>query len=501
MDGEDVFEDMATQIGLETDDDNRAAYAREPMETGYFIWKPEGSAVAIEVHPDVMDGIARDISESAGTEVGGLLLGTVISHGAETGRALVRIDRFHRVPCAHAAGPEYILDEGDLEGLERTAAAVLDGGELTAVGLYRSHLRLGLEIEPSDSELIDRYFHEPFDLILLIKPEADGDMSGSFSVYGADSLMRQVGGAFPYHFRQTPSDANAFTPPTLRSRRLVPDFVPETVKPAEYRITGEPEAGPREPGPDLETPRANWTKWWPLPASLLVAGASLWLLLSPTPGRIGTSPAAPAVSKTEVARPLGLFAAKTGDAWRVSWNPNATALRDARSVQLFVREGDEQTRIDLPPQALASGAYEYKPLANDVMFRLEVTDKAGHVSAESFRFEREIPPPAPATGTPPPAVQKAPKATAPRATHKVPPTIPDSVRSRITGTVVVEVRVRIDSRGRVVSATPLGKRRGGLDSYLAGRAVEAARMWRFDPARENGKPTTGEQTIRFTFTK
>ena len=71
--------------------------------------------------------------------------------------------------------------------------------------------------------------------------------------------------------------------------------------------------------------------------------------------------------------------------------------------------------------------------------------------------------------------------------------MPASVRPRIKGTIPIDVRVHIDDRGRVTSAAPVVKRRTGLDAYLAGRAVEAARLWRFEPARENGKAVAGDR--------
>jgi hypothetical protein len=495
-----------------------------------FIWHPADSRLSIDVHPDVMDGIARDVLESLdggprGTEVGGLLLGSVdrTPDGAAVDRTTIRIERFHRISCGHTMGPEFILDQGDRAGLLKAASEILeasgaDGSELSAAGIYRSHMRKGLQLENSDLELIDAYFHDTFDVLLLIKPQSGREVTGQFYVRGEGdecSGMQPVGTTFPYQVDQ----ARTFSPPTLRSRRLIPDFVPEIVEPShraeaepvkqDARIPDLPEAPVSEDR--HESTRADWKKWWPLPASLLVAGAMLWMLLAPPGHREAPAPA-PAASKTEQktepARPLGLYAATSGSSWRVSWNPNATALHDARSVQLFVREGDEQSRINLSPQDLASGTYNYKPSGNNVTFRLEVTESSGLISAESFHFVREVAPapavvPAPVAPKAVPAKQPAAKTntTAPRATHKVPPVIPASIKPRIKGTIPIDVRVKIDARGRVISATLPEKHRAGLESYLAERAVEAAKQWKFEPAREDGKAVAGEQTLRFTFGK
>jgi TonB family protein len=85
--------------------------------------------------------------------------------------------------------------------------------------------------------------------------------------------------------------------------------------------------------------------------------------------------------------------------------------------------------------------------------------------------------------------------------YRAPPVVAAGIRPRIKGSVPIDVRVRIDERGHVISATPITKLSDTIDKYLGERAVQAARQWRFEPARENGKPVQGTQTIHFVFTK
>jgi len=251
---------------------------------------------------------------------------------------------------------------------------------------------------------------------------------------------------------------------------------------------------------------ARLKKLLPLVALLLLAGAAFWWFSQPASHEAATAASA---APNEPARPLGLSVEPMGQEWRVSWNPNATALQDARSVQLFVREGDDQNRIELSPQALAAGIYQYRPTGNDVTFRLEVAEKSGPVSAESFRFVRSaatvgLPATTPPATTPPATTPRAAnviRRTEPKAIHRVPPTIAAGIRPRITGTIAIDVRVRIDAQGRVISATPVVNPQQGLATYLSKSAVQAARLWRFEPARENGKAVPGAQTIHFVFQK
>jgi TonB family protein len=266
-------------------------------------------------------------------------------------------------------------------------------------------------------------------------------------------------------------------------------------------------------------PRSKWRTAVPLAGAFLLVGALLWFVLQQT--HHSTPTVAPATT-TEQGRPIGLSVEPAGTSWQVSWNPNATALAGARSVQLFVREGDDQTRKELTPQDLALGMYSYQSGGNDLTFRLEVVDSSGRVSAESFRYEREaksttpssparaaaVPPPAP-VATPKPArspqsnvapAKPAPaKIIEPKVIHRAPPVVAAGIRPRIQSTVTIDVKVQIDVRGRVVSAAPVKKPHAGLDAYLASTAVQAARQWRFEPARENGRAVPGSQTIHFVF--
>jgi hypothetical protein len=487
----------------------------DPVELEYLEWDPEGSPVSIHMNPGVADGIAHDAIEGSDVEVGGLLLGRVVAGP----RAAVWIERYQRISCEHGSGPEFILGSGDIAALETAAANILATGELAVVGLYRSHTRPGFQLEEPDFGLIRRYFNDPSDLILLIKPGSERRIIGQFHAWDEGSGAHPVGSEFLFRgpMMKDETEAPAIvkiseTPrelprerPRDQPRRLVPDFAPSPVEPPPS-LYGLGQSSLQEPSgrpEDLTVDRGSrLKKWLPLLAALVLVGGVLWFLLQPG----GHGPSSPVPAQTaEPERPLGLYVDPTGQTWRVSWNQNATALHEARSVQLFVREGDEQKRFDLSPRDLASGSYQYSPVANDVTFRLEVVDKAGRVSAESFRLQHAANAPAPASAAPAPHAAAPASGTAritqPKAIYKAPPVVAAGIRSRIKGTIAIDVRVQIDTRGRVVSATAVTKQHSGLDQYLAGRAVQAARLWRFEPARENGKAVEGTQVIHFVFDK
>ncbi|MDQ6708109.1 MAG: TonB family protein, partial [Acidobacteriota bacterium] len=81
---------------------------------------------------------------------------------------------------------------------------------------------------------------------------------------------------------------------------------------------------------------------------------------------------------------------------------------------------------------------------------------------------------------------------------RVRPEISEGIRSRITRETVVLVKVNIDATGRVTRATPI-TRGDSVITYVGLRASEAARSWRFEPAKNNSIPAPSSQVIRFVF--
>ena len=293
-------------------------------------------------------------------------------------------------------------------------------------------------------------------------------------------------------------------------RRLVPDFQPagETPKPArEFFMEARPSPG--LPPEELEAggPLHYLRKRWPVLAALLLVGTAVGVMVQQAGTHAG--PAAPALANARAAvRPLGLYADVSGQNWQLRWDPSATVLQGARSVRLFVRDGDE-AGVELTPQDLQSGTYRYQAKGRDVTFRMEVTDSGGQLSGESFRTIEPEPaaqiPAAPSERPAPPlkpAVIPTPaNFTPPSPSYRVAPVVPASLRPRITATIPLDVRVKIDAHGRVTSAVPVTKPHTGVESFLASRAVYAAKQWRFRPAHQDGKAVSGTEIIHFVFSK
>jgi TonB family protein len=82
--------------------------------------------------------------------------------------------------------------------------------------------------------------------------------------------------------------------------------------------------------------------------------------------------------------------------------------------------------------------------------------------------------------------------------QRVLPEVPQSARRTIQGTIIVSVRVSLDSSGAVTEAefdSP------GSSKYFARLALEAARAWKFAPPRVAGHNVLSDWILRFQFTK
>jgi TonB family protein len=78
------------------------------------------------------------------------------------------------------------------------------------------------------------------------------------------------------------------------------------------------------------------------------------------------------------------------------------------------------------------------------------------------------------------------------------PVVPPEVKSAITSDNVVNVRVVVDESGKVTAATVVSTS-GRMASSLTPYAVQAARAWRFKPARQNGKAVRSDKVLQFLF--
>jgi TonB family protein len=80
--------------------------------------------------------------------------------------------------------------------------------------------------------------------------------------------------------------------------------------------------------------------------------------------------------------------------------------------------------------------------------------------------------------------------------QRVTPEIPERTARGIHGKVDVKIKLAVDRSGNVAGASILSD---GRSRYFAGQALEAARKWRFHPAKTHGQPAPSTWELHFVF--
>ena len=116
--------------------------------------------------------------------------------------------------------------------------------------------------------------------------------------------------------------------------------------------------------------------------------------------------------------------------------------------------------------------------------------------APGFVPQPDAPPPTPV----PPSQQPAPvnfKYQPAIAIMKAPPSYPRELQALTVKRRVIEVKVTIDKNGKVSNAEAIPQK--DISQFLVNSAVNAARLWRFQPVRRGNEPISSESVLRFVF--
>jgi hypothetical protein len=118
-----------------------------------------------------------------GLETGGVLFGRVSPNARTPLRVEIVAER--AIECAHSLGPAFQLDEGERNQL----AILLDRSRvdpalagLSVVGFWVSHPRTAMGLTPEDVELFNRFFPNPWQVALVLKP-ASGEPTRATFLY------------------------------------------------------------------------------------------------------------------------------------------------------------------------------------------------------------------------------------------------------------------------------------------------------------------------------
>lgn len=154
-----------------------------------FLWEVPGKPVIVRIALDLVDRLEAEVVESfrslnsRGSEIGGLLLGTV--HGSSPFE--VTIQDYESVPCDYSRGPLYRLSPADLERFEGISKQ-RSGAGMRVAGFFRSHTRKGLSLDADDVAVFNSLFPNMYQVALLTKPFATKPTLGGIFIREEGSL-------------------------------------------------------------------------------------------------------------------------------------------------------------------------------------------------------------------------------------------------------------------------------------------------------------------------
>ena len=348
----------------------------------YQHWEFPESAAQVYLHSGMAQRFEAQIlaGSEGGRETGGILLGRVETHGDKT---KTFIEDFVPVPCSYTSGPLYVLSDEDTTAFEaallRAAQAACDSHVPPVLGYYRAHHRDGWSFGDEDLTLIEGYFPQASNIFVLVKaaPASQACMA-RFSVW-KDEMQTEFS-----------SIEVALTPPPLKppppaaiTDPLPPPTVPAPEPPPEVlRLRTAIQAADdedEEPEPEV---RSAWPSLLLKALVILLAAAAVVVLviryLETSRQTHQNAAAAPAASG-----PLGFHVDPRPADLLLSWNLKAPDVINAQRGILYIRDGNDEKKVDFDKDRLNKGTFAYTPAAKDLDFLLQVYDAAGQTAVES----------------------------------------------------------------------------------------------------------------------
>jgi proteasome lid subunit RPN8/RPN11 len=397
------------------------------MEPGTEIalstWSVPKCPFEIEYSARVLDDIRLAVVDAffslprGGAEIGGLLLGSW-----DGGR--VAITSYEPLDCQHALGPSFTLSPHDQAQLaEMIAAARSNPPNRQPVGWYHSHTRSEIFLSEADQAVHNRFFPDPWQVALVLKPhtfepmragfffrERDGSMraKASYQEFRLEPMpLRAAGHAAPNspaaHRPQSEDSGSrgtlVGTPLALPVQPVPPADPPKSkrrvpiTREIPIEAARQPETAPAETSgfQQLRPERpARWLKAMAILAvGLAIGGAGYQTRQYWLPQVMAKSHA---VLPKEPDPPLALAVSDDNGQLKIQWDRNTPVVRSAREATLEVIDGAAAPlSVRLDRAHLASGGFTYARQAERVDVTLVVAQSDGRIVKEQTSFLGRLP--------------------------------------------------------------------------------------------------------------
>ncbi|MCS7023461.1 MAG: hypothetical protein NZV14_01575 [Bryobacteraceae bacterium] len=315
-----------------------------------LLWSAPESRYSIEIPAALLEqlnGLAlsafRRLSRG-GLEVGGLLFG-------EREETRLRILDWRQVECEHARGPGFLLSGRDRDLLVQQLEQAERDPQLNALvllGFFVSHTKRGVCLSEEDLEIYNRFFPEPWQVVLVLHPVKGRPTQAGF-------FVREDGGL-------------------VRTETSYREFIIEGARPAEKMLEPNPSVSlgsASEPEPpsgisseQLARPARAPVKATPKIPILAAALLVIFFVVFGIP-QFASREAAPG-SKDQV----GLKVLAEGGHLHIEWNRHSRLVREADQAEFEITDGFRLTPIGLDASLLQTGTLAYAHQSGDVMVRL-----------------------------------------------------------------------------------------------------------------------------------
>jgi proteasome lid subunit RPN8/RPN11 len=317
-----------------------------------------------EIGQDVAGGLKAHLGA---VEVGGILLG---SFQPDT----IRIHAFEPIPCEYAYGPVFQLSNNDHRLFAERLSSIEKQDQMPGrqvVGWYHSRQGGDPTFSETELEFHQRYFKQPWQVLLLHRVNSNGTLQSSFLVQG-ESQPRVSS-------KPPAAEESSLSLDACIQEPRATDLQGPALKPVPLSLTVRPKSG--------RTSRI----WGAVAAMIAVSVLTLFYLWSQFAGR-------------PAARVLHLEAAKRSRIVELRWDKES--VDDARQGRLEIRDGAFRKQLRLDRNSLAAGHLWYAQNSDVGTFLLRVERQDGTVVEGSTTLV------APSAAPRPPDPSVAPAATA-----------------------------------------------------------------------------------------
>jgi len=391
----------------------------QDAESEVATWKAPQCPFTIEYSLRALDDIRLAVVDAffslprGGAEIGGILL------GRHSNQRLVIAD-YVALDCEHAFGPSFTLSPRDQDRLvELLASAAQNPDRLGPVGWYHSHTRSEIFLSEADLGLHERYFPEPWQVALVLKPHTFQPTRAGFffrekngSIHGTESYQEFV--LEPLPVRPLPEGV-APARESAPSPRLArgPDPPGPVITVVAEAAPQEPAPGPggtAEPAPEASAPQ---TVELPLPSFLAQPAAgrkSRWYVATvlaissclavAAAGYLTRDLWLPPLTAVIWPAPTLSIALNTLDRdgqLQIQWDGNSPVVRRATDAVLAIDDGTVRQEIQLDARHLHAGMIAYDRQGGRVDIKLAIHLPGGQQAHGAASFlgrppERKPPP-------------------------------------------------------------------------------------------------------------